>query len=197
MDQKLIQIKAKGVVCTSDIGLVRPFPENRRGYDAPIPASLYVLSIYGSSQQVKAIFATLAQGEPIEMAIDDQEYVVRRTQDDTIRFRGYGIGYGKQHALIFAESNNISFWLNADERLKHLDLILSKGKIPYDKAWLPGIEKLLVGKEHLAKLTGWGGLDGYLSDWKEAEEDALCDLISNSIEFLEANASPAASLSAA
>lgn len=184
----LFQINAKGVVCTSDIGLIRPFPENRRGYDSPIPASAYILSIYGSSQQVKAIFATLAQGEPIEMGMDGEKYNITRTAEDTIRFRGYNIGYGKQHALIFAETSRITFWLDPIERLKHLDLILSQGKIPYDKSWLPGIERLLLDKEHLAKLIGWGGMEGYLSDWGKQDEDELCNLIANSIEYLEDDA---------
>lgn len=183
--QELIQIKAKGVVCTSDIGLIKPSPDERYGYDAPIPASAYILSIYGSSQQVKAIFATLAQGQPIELTMDGTNYSVRRTQGDTIRFRGYSLGYGKQHAIIYAETSNISFWLDTKERLKHLDMVLSKGKIPYDKSWLPGLEKLLVDKEHLSRLIGWGGMEGYLSEWKDKDEDTLCDLIANSIGFLE------------
>lgn len=66
-------------------------------------AHLYFLSIYGSPQQVKAIFSLLASGRNIELIIEEKQIKLERRGGFSLRFKGINLGYGKRHGLKWTE----------------------------------------------------------------------------------------------
>ncbi len=164
-------IKSGGVSCKSDMGLC----DNLSDY-----SHLYFLSIYGSPQQVKAIFSLLASGHKIEVIIEERKIDLERKWGCSLRFKGINLGYGKRHGLVWTENigKDIIIWTSPEERMKVLYSAISKRRIPFEKVWLPEIEQLLLKEEYLVKLKGWGGAGGYECRW---DDDAVCDLIAEEI----------------
>jgi len=164
-------IRSGGISCKSDMGLY----DNISDY-----AHLYFLSIYGSPQQVKAIFSMLASGRKIELIIEEKEIDLERRWGYSLRFKGINLGYGKRHGLIWTENigRDIIIWTSPEEKIKVFHSAISKRRIPLEKAWLPEIEKLLLKEEYIKELKGWGGVYGYECRW---EDDAICDLIAEEI----------------
>jgi hypothetical protein len=143
-------------------------------------AQMYFLSLYGSPQQVKAIFSLLASGRKIELIRDESRIGLERKWGCGLRFKGITLGYGKRHGLVWTESisKNIIFWTSPEEKMKVLRSAIAKRRIPLEKAWLPEVEQLLLKKEYLIELSGWGGAGGYECRW---QDDAVCDLIAEEI----------------
>jgi hypothetical protein len=160
-------IKAGGVSCKSDMGLYGAYNSNY----------IYFLSIYGSPQQVKAIFSLLALGREI-LLIKDEEVIspLRREFWSNFRFKSFSLGYGKRHGLAWSEGigKDIIMWTSPEERLNALYSAISKRRIPFDRQWLPNIEALMLENNYLEELKGWGGAGGYNCKW---DDDAICDLI--------------------
>jgi len=163
-------IKSKGIICKTDMGL----------YDASYSHNyLELLSIYGSTQQVKAIFGLLASGYDCLVTIGKDNITLKRPYGN-LRFRSTSIGYGKRHGLIWNEDieKNTIIWLSPEEKQKALYSAISKRRIPFDESWLSNLEKILLARGYFGKLQGWGGIDGYESKW---EDDDICNLIANKI----------------
>ena len=169
---EVAKIKAKGIQCKTDIGL----------YDASYYHNnfLKILSLYGSPQQVKAIFGILASGDSCQVIAEDKEVWIRRDHYKELRFRSMSLGYGKKHGLIWVGDINRStiIWFSPEEKLKALHSAISKRRIPFDRAWTDSIEKILLEERYITKLQGWGGIGGYKCNW---EDDAICNLIAEKI----------------
>jgi len=160
-DPAVITVEHEGVVCKSDAGVYREGYENE----------LHFLSIYGAPQQTKAIFSSLAAFKELQVGGDEF-----RRPHDSLRFRGYSLGYGKHHGLIWTDKLDVSLiiWTSEEEKEARLRNILSRQRIPYDHGDFSKIEKLLVERGYLIPLTTWGRIDGYACDFND---DAICDLL--------------------
>lgn len=168
----IVEIKHGGVTCKSDFGLYNEhYSQNY----------VYLLSLYGSPQQVKAIFSLLSTLWYLEVKIKDQNIHIQREYKASLKFKGYSIGYGKQHGIIWAEDINerIIFWTSPEEKTKAFRNALSRRKVPFDPNWVPAIEILMLKNGYLEKLNGWGGVGGYFCKW---DDDAICDLIAESLK---------------
>lgn len=165
----IAEIKAKGVLCKTDMGLYEPSYNNY----------LRLLSIYGSPQQVKAIFGVLASGYDCRVTIDSKEITLERRYS-SLRFRSTSLGYGKRHGLIWSEGigKNTIVWLSPEEKLKALRSAISRRRVPFDKSWINSIEEILLAEGYITELHGWGGIGGYKCDW---DDDAICHLIAEKI----------------
>ncbi len=160
-DRVILSVEYEGVVCKSDAGVYGDGCENE----------LHFLSIYGAPQQTKAIFSALATWKDLQIA--DDEF---RRPSDSLRFRGYSLGYGKHHGLIWTDQLDISLiiWTSEEEKNSRLRNILSRQRIPYDPHDLTRIEALLVEHGYLTPLDSWGSIGGYACDFND---NAICDLM--------------------
>ena len=161
-------LKVKGVSCKSDAALF----SGGRGY---------FLSIYGSPQQVRAIFAQFIQGTEITAVTGADTFCFSRGCGDGIhyRFRGCSISYGKYHGLIWLEDigERLIIWASPEERTRALRMAFSRRRVPFLDEWLSGIGNMLVEKEYLEKLNGWGDLGGYfIASWND---DEICNLVAS------------------
>jgi hypothetical protein len=157
----ILSVEYEGVVCKSDAGVHGDGYENE----------LHFLSIYGAPQQTKGVFSALASWK--ELQVGDDEF---RRPRDALRFRGYSLGYGKHHGIIWTERLDISLiiWTSEQEKESRLRNVLSRQRIPYDPRDFARIEKLLLEYGYLTALRSWGKIGGYACDFND---DAICDLI--------------------
>lgn len=161
-------IKAKGVSCKSDAGLYFEY-----GYGS----YLRVLSLYGSPQQVRAIFALLVGGNYIEVSSGGADFIeITAYYKDSLRLKTFTFGYGKRHALIYSENltKDTIIWVSPEGKQRAILSALSKRRIPFDESWIGMIEKILIEEDIFIPLQGWGGLGGYLCRWND---DEICNLI--------------------
>jgi hypothetical protein len=168
----IVGIRCGGVTCKSDLGLYSD--HFRSNY-------VYFLSLYGSPQQVRAIFSLLSTRRELEVIAGGEKIYIQREYQSGLRFRGYSIGYGKQHGIIWVEdiAERIVFWISPEEKLKAMHYALSRRKIPFDPSWVSAIEDLLKRNDYLESLKGWGGVGGYICRW---DDDAICDLIAERLK---------------
>src|SRR5271157_2871915 len=141
-NDSLLTVEYEGVVCKSDAGLYRQRYDNE----------LHFLSVYGAPQQTKAIFSALAASK--ELLIGDDEFQRPR---DALRFRGFSLGYGKHHGIIWTDQLDVSLivWTSDEEKRSRLRNILSRRRIPYDPQHFSRLEKLLIDHGYLLALDGW------------------------------------------
>ena len=160
-DPVILTVEYEGVVCKSDAGVYGDGYENE----------LHFMSIYGAPQQTKAIFSALAAWK--ELQIGDDEF---RRPPDSLRFRGYSLGYSKHQGIIWTDKLDTSLiiWTSEKEKKSRLRNILSRQRIPYDPHDFARIENLLIERGYLIPLQSWGRIDGYGCDFND---DAICDLI--------------------
>jgi len=160
-DPVILAVEYEGVVCKTEAGVYEQGYENE----------LHFLSIYGAPQQTKAIFSALAAWK--ELHIGDEDF--RRPQDP-LRFRGFSLGYGKHHGILWTDrlDTSLIIWTSEEEKESRLRTILSRQRIPYDPHDLGRLERLLVEHGYLTALESWGSIGGYTCDFNE---DAICDLI--------------------
>lgn len=164
-DDGIRTIKIDGVAVKSDVGLYNG------GSESSVKEML-LLSVYGSPQQTKAVFASIASAKQLIVLPDD--IYVRRSRDTTIRGRGWSVGYGKSQMIIWDE--NIcqnAVWFGSD-RKKSFERLIESRKIPFDTEFSDKFEKLLLKKKKLFELGGWGGLHGFAPKFSD---DEACDLI--------------------
>ena len=102
-DPVILTVEYEGVLCKSDAGVYGQGYENE----------LHFLSIYGAPQQTKAIFSALAASK--ELQIGDDEFQRPR---DALRFRGYSLGYGKHHGIIWTDrlDTSLIIWTSEEEK---------------------------------------------------------------------------------
>ena len=157
----ILAVEYEGVVCKSDAGVYGDGYQNE----------IHFLSIYGAPQQTKAVFSALAGCKDLQ--IGDDEF---RRPRDALRFRGYSLGYGKHHGIIWTERLDVSLviWTSEEEKESRLRNVLSRQRIPYDPRDFAHIEKLLLEYGYLTVLRSWGKIGGYACDFND---DAICDLI--------------------
>jgi len=170
-DSEFAILSAKGVICKTDVGLYSNYYSNN---------IVYFLSIYGAPQQVKAIFASLATGQRLEVTSGNESFSLSRDYQSSLRFKGFSVGYGKAHGIIWQENigQKCVIWTSPEERDIAFLNAISKRKIPFDKSWLQKMEVALKQKGFLTPLLGWGGIGGYVAKWAD---DAICELIVTSI----------------
>lgn len=159
----LIRVSSGGVVCLSDLGLI-----DERG-------TVYVLSLYGALQQVRAIWARLIGDLPVSLSREPDDGVsLVRPVSTALRFRGTPLGRGKYHGLLWVDTlgQEVLVWTQEAERLPMVQGALSRRRIPYDPQWLPWLETLLYERGYLLPLECWGDLHGYRCLW---DDDAICD----------------------
>lgn len=160
-------IQGKGLTVRSALGLYEPASLNR----------LVLLSVYGSPQQTRAIFGMLATRTPVTLIGETSaEEDLALVCPERLRMRGRTVGYGKHHILLWdeqiAEAHVV--WPSPDEKDRALRQALATRMIPYDPAWLPDLERLLLEREWLVPLEGWGPAQGYRAAW---DDDAICTAI--------------------
>lgn len=166
-DNSVKTITHKGVTCKSDMGLY---------LDGDYNKTVFILSVYGASQQVKAIFSAFSLGNNILL----DKTVLTRDWSTSIRFKGRSLGYGRYHGMLWTDDiKDHVIWTVPEERIKALQSALSRRPIPFDKQWLPEIEVLLLRNNFLTELKGWGGISGYRALW---DDDAVCDAICEEIK---------------
>jgi len=167
-----MSVRSGGVSCKPDAGLY--LANSYR-------STLRFISIYGSPQQVKAMFALLVANQSIEV-VDGEEKTVSLDKGwvDSIRLKTFPLGYGKRHGLIFIEGlgKGTILWTSPEEKERALFSALSKRRIPLDREWLPEIEALLLEDEQFIPLHGWGGFNGYDCS---LNDEKVCDLIAEKI----------------
>ncbi len=173
-NSKYFVLKKDGIACKTDIGLYYS-QEYSKNIISPI------FSIYGSVQQVRALFSLFSMGHELSLVNNDGESVVNLRRDrDILRFKGYSIGYGKQHGMVWNEQSTdkkVIYWFTPEEKQAALYTALQRRKIPIAKDWIPWIENLLEKEEYLIPLEGWGGIQGCLLDLYGDADDRMCDLI--------------------
>ena len=157
----ILTVEYEGVVCKSDAGV----------YSDGYGNELHFLSVYGAPQQTKGVFSALAAWKDLQ--IGDDEF---RRPRDSLRFRGYSLGYGKHHGIVWTERLDVSLiiWTSEEEKEARLRNLLSRQRIPYDPRDFARIEKLLLEYGYLTSLQSWGRIGGYACDFND---DAICDLI--------------------
>ena len=166
------EIRSGGVSCKSDAGLYN----NAYGSN-----HVKFLSLYGSPQQVRAIFALLVGNRGVDVIDGGVEVLaLDRSWGDGLRLKTFPLGYGKRHGLIFTDDigKEVILWTSPEEKARVLFSALSKRRIPFDREWLPEIEKLLLDEERLINLHGWSGFGGYVCQWND---DEICNLIAERI----------------
>lgn len=163
-DELVRTVTYQGVQVKSDICLYESGYHNG--------GKLVLLSIYGSPQQVKAIYGALASGKIIETGSGtDSGTDISRSMWQPLRFRGTTLGYGKQHGLVWVENIGDYIIYRDDARCHAITETLKKRKIPFLSEWIPWIESMLRQKEYLKPLEGWGAR-GYACRW---DDDAICE----------------------
>lgn len=146
--------------------------------------SVYIMSIYGAPQEVKAISAALSDCRYLTVSGEDCELF--RHTEYFYRFKGTSIGYGKMHGIVWV-SGEISpwkdyiLWRTPEEKHEAFVVALKQNKIPFIEEWLEDIEKLMLKYRLIIPLQGWG-CSGYRIFW---QEDAICDLIVDKIIMLK------------
>jgi len=172
LSKEIRLVQCGGVSCKTDAGL---YLENS------YKSILKFISIYGSPQQVRAVFALLVANKTIEV-IDEKGEIISldRGWYDGMRLKTFPLGYAKRHGLIFIEGlgKGAILWTSPEEKERALFSALSKRRIPFDRLWLPGIEEVLVEDGQLIPLHGWGGLNGYDCS---LNDDKVCNLITEKI----------------
>ncbi len=161
-------VRAGGVVCKSDMGLVEMGRYSNE---------LLFLSFYGSVQQVRALFSLFATGHELKIVSrDGEEFSATKRFGAESRQKTFSLGYGKRHSLIYTADlhKEAVIWLSPEERLDCFRLALMKRRIPFDLEWLPDLEALLLEEDYLKELSGWGGIGGYRCSW---QDDEICNLI--------------------
>jgi len=159
---EIVTVESQGVSCRSDFGLYRA-----DGYENTIS----VLSIYGASQQTRALFSAVATNRTVYVGGTPLE-----RPREAIRFKGTKIGYAKHHGIITSEQvgKEIIVWTTEGERLNQLHLALSGRRVPFEPERLPQIEKVLLNSGYLVRLSGWGTIGGYFAQFND---DEICNLI--------------------
>ena len=156
-------VKYKGVTCRADMCVYR---------DEGAGSYLYLLSVYGALQQVKAIASAVVTGSVVSAG-----GISLTRGPNAMRFKITSHGNGKSHGMVWIdEIREHVIWSGSDE-MKALDAALSRRRIPYDREWLSDIQRLLIDNSCLTRLEGWGGLQGYHAFW---DDDTICDLIAGS-----------------
>jgi len=169
VDIDIKELNYKGVAVQSDLCLYE------RGRDDN--HNLMLLSIYGTAQQVKAIFSAIASFNCVSVASGGM--TISRAHQSVIHGRGTGIGYGKQHFLIWDDSieTDAAVWFKKEGKEGEktaLKTFLDGRKVPYEDGFLGFIKKALIKDKDACKLGGWGCLEGYMLDF---EDDDLCNEI--------------------
>lgn len=169
-------LKVDGVTVRSDFGLYRDSGGNK---------SLILISIYGSPQQTKAVFSSLAENKPVKVLPD----VYELDRPSALRGKGRAIGRGRQHMLIWSEEDLadgvVWFDENAEEKQVALGPFgaaeevafvrwLEKKKAPYEREYLQMLRERLIKDEDVIVFGSWGGIRGYEVS---VEDDRLCDLM--------------------
>jgi len=174
-------IKAGGVLVKSDFGICTKDNE------------IVLLSVYGASQQVKAVFAAIAAFKSVTVIPDGIN--VQRT-GSSLRALGRSIGYGKRHMLIWDSdvADRSIIWMNgAEDKEAAVEAFMSRRKVPYEKDFFLPFEKRLLGEGLMERMVGWGGVCGYAVN--EEDDGRLCDImldiaasaVDNSLRAVEGN----------
>ena len=165
MEGDMKNIVYRGITVKTDIGLyIRRYGNTH---------TMVLLSIYGSPQQTKAVFSALASGREITLMPDG--IYLDRPIDSTLRARGWSMGYGKHHMIIWDdEIYDMAVWFDPSDRLRAFEKTLKNRKIPYSPEYLPELEKSLLEEERLVSLDGYGGIQGYKFTFTD---DHACNLM--------------------
>lgn len=145
-------VSSGGVAVQAPFGLIAPDP----------PHVVWLLVVYGSPQQTRAIGARLATAESVWLETSDGERITLR-RPDRLRMRGATIGPGRHRAVLWNEAlpDETVCWVDETERWTALARALNRATVPFDPAWLPELESALIELDMLWPLRGWGGAGGY------------------------------------
>lgn len=175
--KKIRTIQIGGVSVRSDMCLYEQFD-----CDDEHAGAIVLLSIYGATQQVQAIFASLAGNK--DVCVKDSLQRLRR-DESPIMVRSRTLKRGKRHMLIWdvEKIRLYPIWLKNEEKEQAMENFLAGRKVPYDVKCLETFEQKLLEEDILLPLKGWGGLQGYvLRDYANISlDDRLCHLMLESL----------------
>lgn len=132
-----------------------------------------LLSIHGPTQAVRSIWASLAGYHSVKVYPDSIH--LSRDSYTMLRKREWVHGAGTSHILIWDSTmiEKLAIWWKPEERLPALERIIKRRKVPYDRKYLPALERYLLEQENLVQLKGWGGAKAYCL--KDCSDDCLCN----------------------
>lgn len=156
----------KGVTCTGDMALWKKPPYNDS-------ATMILLSLDGSENQVRGLFSALATNNQIEMTNGEEHFHLTRGWQGHLRFNKWRIGYGKYHALIWNEELASQCIIIHDKPEEAWERFLKKKRVPFLKEWIPHLIRLLEN-QGLAEILDGVNMKGW--HWT-ASDDQVCDLL--------------------
>ena len=167
IQQGLFQVAFRGIKATGDMALWR----HPNSDYAPI----VLLSIYGSESQVRGIFSAFATNLEVVVGNDDNRQDLGKGWEGHLKFKGWKMGYGKYHALIWNEdfvSECITVVGQSSEG-DAWEAFLKKKKVPFLREWIPRLVSILE-REGLVEILDGMNLKGWL--WT-ASDDTVCDRV--------------------
>src|SRR3990172_6847189 len=154
-------LKVDGVTVRSDFGLYRDSGGNK---------SLILISIYGSPQQTKAVFSSLAENKAVKVLPDAYEL----DRPSALRGKGRAIGMGRQHMLIWSEEDLAGGVVWFDENVEEKQVGHGSFGAAEEAAFVRWLGEKIVKEEDVIVFGRWGGIRGYEVS---VEDDRLCDLM--------------------
>jgi len=165
--QGLFQVAFRGIKATSDMALWR---QPNSDY-----APIVLLSLYGSESVLRGIFSALATNNSVVVGDDDSRQELGKGWEGHLRFKGWKMGYGKYHALVWNE-DFVSDSIMVVEQSSELDAweaFLKKKKVPFLREWIPRLVSILE-RDGLVEELGGMGIKGWL--WTTSD-DTVCERI--------------------
>ena len=172
--QGLFQVSFRGIKATGDTALWR---QPNSDY-----APIVLLSLYGSESVIRGIFSAFATNNEVVVGNNDRQ-VLGKGWEGHLRFKGWKMGYGKYHALIWNEdfvSECITAVGQASE-VEAWETFFRKKKVPILKPWIPRLIPILIRDGLVEELEGIN-IKGWL--WT-ASDDTVCDRIVEEIYISE------------
>ncbi len=160
----LYKIAFRGITAVGDMALwKKPLYSNA--------STALLLSLYGSENQLRGIFSSLATGYQLKLNGES----LTRSWDGNLKFKKSKIGYGKCHALIWNEKiiPECVITFASGEDIAAWEKFLKRRKIPLLKKWLPKLTGILKKQGLVEELSGIN-----LKGWHlTTSDDQVCDYI--------------------
>lgn len=162
--QETFQAAFKGIKAIGDMTLWR---KSQQG-----SATVVLLSLYGSESQLRGIFSALATNNEIAL---NNSIEIQKGWDGHLRFKGWRIGYGKYHALVWNEDlvSDCIMVFDPAKEIEAWETFLQKKKIPFIREWTFSLVSILLRDNLVEELEGIN-LKGWL--WT-TQDDTVCDRI--------------------
>ena len=170
--RETFQVAFRGIKAVGDMALwKKPHDDSS--------ATVVLLSLYGSESQLRGIFSALATNNEVTLTEGDGYTDLVKGWDGHLRFKGWRIGYGKYHALVWNEDliSDCMMVFDPVKEIEAWEVFLQKKKISFLREWTFSLVSFLLRDELVEELEGIN-LKGWF--WKTAD-DTVCDRIVDEI----------------